>query len=58
MKNNIYHDGSWTIEELKKFLSGKFIDRNGKRYGMCQDCRKIIRLDKVIFGSIHVCEKE
>ena len=54
----IYHDGTWTMEELGRLESGKLIDRNNKRYAMCHDCRKVIRIDKTFFGSIHVCDSE
>lgn len=27
----------------------------GKWYGQCTDCGKIVRINKPIFGSLHVC---
>ncbi len=52
----IYSDGTWSRDELMRLASGAFIDRNGKRYAMCHNCRTVIRVDKPIFGSIHVCQ--
>ena len=52
---HVYHDGTWSTEELIAMSKGKFIDRNGKRYGMCHDCRRIIRIDRTVFGSMHIC---
>lgn len=27
----------------------------GKLYGVCNDCGKVVRLDKPLFGSAHLC---
>lgn len=56
MKVRIYHDGSWSNEELKKMAEDKFLDRNGKRYGMCRECHKVVCLTKTFFGSLHLCD--
>lgn len=53
----IYSDGTWSREELKKMANGGFIDRNGHRYGMCQECHQVVCLDKTFFGSAHFCER-
>lgn len=52
----IWHDGTWSRPELVKLSQGEFIDRNGKRFGMCNNCRTVIRVDKPLFGSIHICQ--
>jgi hypothetical protein len=52
----IQHDGTWNDDELVRLAAGERIDRNGKRYGLCLLCRAVIRLDKPIFGSIHLCK--
>lgn len=26
-----------------------------KLYGVCADCERVIRVDKFLFGSLHVC---
>jgi hypothetical protein len=52
----VWHDGTWNRDELLRMAKGERIDRNGKRYGMCSGCRIIVRLDKPIFGSLHLCE--
>lgn len=54
----VYHDGTWNADELRRMVHGERIDRNGKRYGMCPDCRAIVRLDKPIIGSLHFCSNE
>jgi hypothetical protein len=53
--HTIYHDGTWSEEELRQMAAGKFVDRNGKRYGICRGCRKVIRIDHPLFGSVHLC---
>lgn len=52
----IWHDGSWSRAELQRMADGEFIDRNGKRYAVCQDCGSVIRMDKPLLGSMHSCE--
>jgi hypothetical protein len=54
--STIWHDGSWNRDELIRMAQGERLDRNGKRYAMCSGCRTIIRLDKPILSSLHVCE--
>lgn len=54
-RSGIYSDGSWSREELSRMFSGAFVDRNGKRYAMCQNCRQVVRVDKPLFGSTHFC---
>ena len=53
--SSIHHDGTFNAEELAKLANGQFIDRNGKRYATCRDCRKVIRIDKPMLGSLHLC---
>ncbi len=31
---------------------------NGKIYKWCRDCKKLVRLNKPIFGSLHLCVTE
>lgn len=52
----IYHDGSWTEEELIKLANKEPVDRNGKRYIVCWNCQTIVRIDKFLLGSLHICE--
>lgn len=54
----IYHDGSFTRKEIQQMIQGKLLDRNGKRYGLCKNCKQIIRLDKPLFGGLHFCDAE
>ena len=46
---------AWSLSELRRMAAGEFIDRNGKRYAMCHNCRTIIRIDKPWIGSLHIC---
>lgn len=34
---------------------GSIFTVGNKLMGMCRDCEKIVRMDKPIFGSLHVC---
>ena len=43
------------IDELRK---GKLININGSIYGMCSDCHSMIKVNKFLFGSLHMCKKE
>ena len=52
----VYHDGTWSSEEIKRMAQGRFVDRNGKRYGLCRNCRTVIRVDKPLIGGLHFCE--
>lgn len=41
-----------------KYLSpGEIIEIAGKIYGKCANCHKLVRIDKPIFGSLHLCKK-
>lgn len=51
----IYHDGSWTEPELMRLHAGEVVDRNGKRFRACGECAKVIRIDRPIWGSMHIC---
>lgn len=34
---------------------GEVVVVGNKLYGCCADCHSVIRLDKPIFGSLHIC---
>ena len=36
--------------------NGRIVEIMGKHYARCMDCDCIIRVDKPIFGSVHLCE--
>lgn len=55
--NTIIHDGSWNYDELKIMAKGERVDRNGKRYAICSECRKVVRIDKPIIGNLHLCNE-
>jgi len=47
---------NFTETQLKEMGKGEIIRAsNGKRYGICEDCRKLVCLDKNIFHSLHLC---
>lgn len=47
---------NFSAEQLKKIESGDVVRLlNGKRYGLCQKCGKLVCLDKMIFHSLHLC---
>jgi len=54
----IYHDGTWNQDELVKLANGEKVDRNGRRFAVCQDCHQVICIDKRLFGSSHFCDVE
>lgn len=45
-------------EEVEKLHQGKAVSIGGKIYAVCPNCRKFIRLDKPIVGSLHSCVEE
>ena len=40
------------LEAIRKY--GYFIE-NGKKYTICSACKKLVRMDKPIIGSLHLC---
>lgn len=36
-------------------LPADFFVLNGKIYGICAGCEKLVRIDKPIIGSFHLC---
>lgn len=34
---------------------GQIVAVNGKIYGRCAECKEIVRVDKWLFGSLHLC---
>lgn len=43
---------SMTLIDLKP---GQIAAVDGKLYGRCAMCRSIVRVDKWLFGSLHLC---
>lgn len=37
---------------------GEIREIGGKVYGLCFDCRKLVRVDKPLFGSLHLCVED
>lgn len=46
----VYINGKRTKMEY-----GKPYFINGKIYGLCADCHQVVRMDKPILGSVHIC---
>ena len=34
---------------------GQIVTVNGKIYGRCAECKAIVRVDKWLIGSLHLC---
>lgn len=43
---------------LSSLRPGEAIVLGGKTYARCADCRKIVRIDKPLFGSLHLCTED
>lgn len=41
--------------DLRKLQQGHALVFAGKIYIACQKCHKVVRLNKPIFGALHVC---
>lgn len=45
-----------TAEAVRLDLKpGQIVAVNGKIYGRCAECKEIVRVDKWLFGSLHLC---
>jgi hypothetical protein len=42
---------------LNNLRVGEEIVIDGKRYARCKGCRQIIRTDKFLVGSLHLCDE-
>ena len=47
---------SLTDEDKKRLVQGLAISRGARLYALCRGCRTVIRLNKPIVGSVHLCE--
>lgn len=43
---------------LDRLRPGQEVVVDGRRYARCATCRKVIRTDKFIIGSLHLCDEE
>lgn len=57
-KSIVFHDGSWSIPELNRMFEGYILNRGSGRYGICQKCLKVVRVNKPIIGGVHFCNKD
>lgn len=45
-----------TAEAMRLDLKpGQIVAVNGKIYGCCAECKEIVRVDKWLLGSLHLC---
>lgn len=43
------------MTDLSQLKPGQVVVINGKSYGRCADCDGIVRIDKWLIGSVHLC---
>jgi hypothetical protein len=41
--------------DLASLRPGQALTIGGKVFARCADCREIVRMDKPMFGSLHLC---
>lgn len=41
--------------DIQDMKAGHVYIIDGKAYGICSNCRSLVRVDKPIFGSLHYC---
>jgi len=44
-----------TRNEMLRLQSGKAIVRGHKIYALCESCETVVRINKPLVGSMHVC---
>jgi hypothetical protein len=44
------------MKELGKMEPGRLYEIGGKVFSVCAKCKQIVRMDKPILGSLHICE--
>ena len=40
----------------EQLLRGEFVTVGGKIYALCRQCGSMIRINKPLIGSLHICE--
>ena len=43
---------------LDRLRLGQEVVVDGRRYARCAACKKVVRVDKLIIGSLHLCDEE
>ena len=43
-------------KKINSLMGGEVVEVIGKHYSRCFDCDSIVRVDKPIFGSFHICK--
>lgn len=41
--------------DIAQMRAGKIVEMNGRWYTVCQRCKKVVRVDKPLLGSLHFC---
>lgn len=44
------------MSDLKDLKPGKVLVVGKKAYAVCPRCRKIVRINKPLFGDLHLCD--
>lgn len=44
-------------EKWDTLTQGKVVEIWGKVYALCDECGRLVRVNKPILGSLHVCNK-
>lgn len=45
----------FTREEIRRMRDGELLDIGERRYALCRNCWQIVRVDKPVLGSLHLC---
>ena len=43
------------VLDLTALKEGKIVAVGNKLYGICVNCGKLVQINKLIFGSMHLC---
>ena len=53
-----YHGEPLTPVEMDRLSRGERVVVAGAIYMMCHECRTVVKMNKFLIGSIHLCEPE
>jgi hypothetical protein len=42
---------------MERMMRGEEVFVDGKTYAICGDCRRVIRTNKPLLGSLHLCDE-
>jgi hypothetical protein len=57
MKVRIFADDTWRgdTKRLRRMAKGAIVERGNKLYARCGQCATVVRVDKPLVGSMHLC---